>query len=601
MQLIIENAFVISFNANKKKLAAVFLSLIILLAIVVRTYHFEEWLYFKMDQARDALMIGNALENGPQYLPLLGPRAGATEVDSGYLRLGPAYYYMQYLTGLLPGATLPESNAFPDLFFSIAVLPLLYVFLRLYFSRFNALLVTAMYAFSFLIIEYSRFAWNPNPLPFFAILSFYALIRFFAETNKKKAMLWIALWSFALSVGMQLHFFGFFSLIGISGLMILWRWQVWNLATLKKMFTKNRLKAFAAFASVAMGIFLLVNSPFIISDVMRKGENSKNFVQALTSKPKKEPLSEKVSQNVSETFKYYCLLTTSECYKGEGFDKRNVSTSSAVMILLAAGLGIAAWQLVGKKEKSPVRKDFLFLVLTWFSVFFILSIPVASQIRPRFYIVVFAVPFILIAFVMRALQAKFGRNGLIASAILAAVIIGWNVKGTLAWFQEQKLAQNDDAIVQRTLILKTKDGVTLGQLQRAVDYMYSKHRDGAALYYYIKPEHVAPVKFLLFQKDHTLKFGTISKSAESDAQFFAITATGNELEAYVEKFGNNFTVLDQQRMGQITVTQLDIRGLQPKKESMFFNRNTGSSDRVFWKDVFGIPDKPSAIMIDGAE
>jgi hypothetical protein len=140
----------------KKYWVILTVTVIILLSFFVRFYHFDEWLYFKMDQSRDALLIGNAIDHGPGYLPLLGARAGATELAHGFLRLGPAYYYFQYLSGKISGSTYPSVFAYPDLFFSLAVIPLLYVFLRLYFSQRNALLVTTMYAFSFLIIQYSR-------------------------------------------------------------------------------------------------------------------------------------------------------------------------------------------------------------------------------------------------------------------------------------------------------------------------------------------------------------------------------------------------------------------------------------------------------------
>jgi len=60
-----------------------FLSLVLLGAFIVRFWNFAPWLYFEADQSRDAIIVKKAFEEGPGYLPLLGPRAAGT-----FLRLG---------------------------------------------------------------------------------------------------------------------------------------------------------------------------------------------------------------------------------------------------------------------------------------------------------------------------------------------------------------------------------------------------------------------------------------------------------------------------------------------------------------------------------
>lgn len=58
-------------NKVKKNWAVIVLFLIIAGAVFLRTYNFNDWLYFKMDQSRDALLINNVVENGPGYLPVM--------------------------------------------------------------------------------------------------------------------------------------------------------------------------------------------------------------------------------------------------------------------------------------------------------------------------------------------------------------------------------------------------------------------------------------------------------------------------------------------------------------------------------------------------
>ncbi len=183
----------------KKNWVSLVLLVVIAGGVFVRTYKFDDWLYFKMDQSRDAILMSKSINEGPQYLPLLGARAGAVKLKHGFLRLGPAFYYFEYVAGKLFNSTEPYVLAYPDLFFGILAIPMLFFLAKLYFSRLNSLLIATMYAFSFIIIQYSRFSWNPNALQFFLLLSFYGLLRMLNEPNEKKRRWWIALWAFAKS------------------------------------------------------------------------------------------------------------------------------------------------------------------------------------------------------------------------------------------------------------------------------------------------------------------------------------------------------------------------------------------------------------------
>jgi hypothetical protein len=566
----------------KKYWVILTVTVIILLSFFVRFYHFDEWLYFKMDQSRDALLIGNAIDHGPGYLPLLGARAGATELAHGFLRLGPAYYYFQYLSGKISGSTYPSVFAYPDLFFSLAVIPLLYVFLRLYFSQRNALLVTTMYAFSFLIIQYSRFAWNPNSLQFFIILAFYGLLQFLNEPRPTPKKWWLALFVFGVTIGSQLHFFGFFSLVEISGLLILFHARVWERGCLKSLVQKSALKQVASFLAVALSVFLVLYAPVIISDSMQGGQNTKNFFEALGSKAEKKPFLEKVKKDISENLNYYCLLTTSSCTDGDM--KAHALPIAASTFILIAGLAFAIRRL--RTELNPLSRDFLMLTLLWFAVFSILTLPVAFQLRPRFYIVVFALPFILLGFLYEFLEERFGRRAVVATALITIAILGLNIRGTLLWFQEMALAQQEVIDAKRTLILKNKDGVTLGQLQGVTDWMYARYQKGSQLYYYVKPEHERPIHFLLKQRDAKLPFTTMRIYENPNAQFFAVTPAKNGITPFTKKYQTQVEIVASEQFGQLMVFELRIPN-RVTKPAFKWKSSGGGEDRLYWKDVFG--------------
>ena len=77
------------------KLEIIFIIAIISLGIFLRIFHFSSWLHFEIDQAFDFDLVSPAVSNGPQNLHLLGPNVGG-----GLLRLGPAFYYLQYASAL---------------------------------------------------------------------------------------------------------------------------------------------------------------------------------------------------------------------------------------------------------------------------------------------------------------------------------------------------------------------------------------------------------------------------------------------------------------------------------------------------------------------
>lgn len=583
-------------NKEKKSkfLAGIILGLIVLSAFAVRFYNFHDWQYFKMDQGRDAQLVSHAINEGPGMLPLLGPRAGATDVDNGFLRLGPAYYYFQYISGVIFDSTDPKIFAYPDLFFSILAIIALYFFSHLYFSRNLSLLITVMYAFSFIVIEYSRFAWNPNPLQFFTLLVFFALLKFLNEVNERKKLGWLAVWTLSLAIGSQLHFFGFFVLTISSGLLILFHSQSWKKENFQTFLSAGFLKKMLLRAVVFLAVFSFIYTPVIVSDVMTKGENSKNFIQALSSKPSDKPLFSKIEKNITENTKYYCLITTSNCNVGKLKESAPSVIFTAILLIFGLVLCVRAF----RKESDLIRKDFLITIFILIGVFFVMTIPVSFDLRPRFFILVFAVPFILAGVIFDFFQEKWPQKSIYFIAILFAVIFGFNLVGIMEWFGEQKNSQIKNVEIERTLILKNKDGVTRGQLQKVVDFMYRSRKNNNEIHYYVKPEHVQPIKYLFMQiNDSELKYETLgSKPTENpDAQFFVVIPSDSKLSSMENKFGNKFKEVASEKSGQISVYEIFFEDRKTINE-LRINKKFKKTDRLFWKDVFG--GNGSGINID---
>ena len=247
----------------KKYQIAIILSLIIIVGIFLRTYHFSDWLFFQSDQSRDLNLVSHAVENGPGWLPLLGPKAGGT-----FLRLGPIFYYFLYLSGKIFGLSEPWKAAFPDLFFSVLTIPLFYFFLKEFFSKNWTLIITASYAVCFFAVQYSRFAWNPNSLPFFNLLFFYALLKFFDASDRRRMICWTIVTGISYAIASQLHFVCFFSFPIATLAIILFR----------KIILKYSVGQFFKYVPIVIAIFILFYIPMILSDMQADGNNAINFL-----------------------------------------------------------------------------------------------------------------------------------------------------------------------------------------------------------------------------------------------------------------------------------------------------------------------------------
>ena len=101
----------------------------------LRTYNFHDWLKFSNDQARDAFISSQAADKETAW-PLVGPymsySGDGDHVEENSFHLGPIYYYFQIVSAKIFG-NYADKLAYPDVFFGVLSILLLYAFLRIYF------------------------------------------------------------------------------------------------------------------------------------------------------------------------------------------------------------------------------------------------------------------------------------------------------------------------------------------------------------------------------------------------------------------------------------------------------------------------------------
>lgn len=373
----------------KKKwfFTAICLCAIVLVGLFLRIYNLDEWLYFQTDQSRDFNRVITAVEGGPEWLPLLGPKAGGT-----YLRLGPIFYYFGYISGLIFGIDSPTIMVFPDLLFSLLSIVLLFFFLKEFFSRNWSLILTAGYAVCLYGVEYSRFAWNPNSLPFFNLLFFFSIFKYFTEAVPKRKTVWAILSGIALAVASQLHFSSFLALPIALVVIILVR---------KFYFKNSENNNFLKLIWLVFLMILIIYIPPILSDIATQGNNTINFLASLGSKGSAFEFFFLLERDTVFISKFTALVTTGL------FDISSEWMFLAVLFFITS---LSAGIYFFKKETDKKRKFFLILIFIWLLAYFIMFFPMGKKLSARFFLPILPVAFVLwgiIGLVLKKIKFKF--------------------------------------------------------------------------------------------------------------------------------------------------------------------------------------------------
>jgi 4-amino-4-deoxy-L-arabinose transferase-like glycosyltransferase len=198
---------------------AFFLLVILLIAVFFRLYRISEYMTFLGDEGRDAIIVRRLLVDFDPIL--IGP---GTSIGNMYL--GPLYYYL-----IAPSLLLANfSPVGPSVF--IALLGIVTVFFIWYVARewfpvtfkgqslkgvnIAALVASGLYAISPVVITYSRSSWNPNIMPFFALLCIYSIWKVWypyakvsgGRATQSKRYLWLIALGISFAFVMQSHYLG---------------------------------------------------------------------------------------------------------------------------------------------------------------------------------------------------------------------------------------------------------------------------------------------------------------------------------------------------------------------------------------------------------
>ncbi len=564
--------------------------LIIILAVgfFLRAYHFSDWLHFELDQSRDAMVVDLALENGPGELPLLGPKAAGT-----YLRLGPAFYYFQYLGGLLFGQT-PQAMAYPIMIFSVLTIPLLYLFLRRIFDKWLSLGLAAVSSVSVFLVMYGRFAWNPNAIPFFLLLIFYSLLRSVDSDEKNKGR-WLIIGSAATAFAVQLHFLVFLSIPILAAVFLAIKrpsinWKSW---------------------AGAVAIFLFIYSPAILNDIETRGANTEEFFKAITEKSSKgenRTLADKVVRAYTESARGTLLvLSGQEQIEMPAFNfsknigslieikcsekcQKNVWLGIIAIVLYSVGIFLLVFRFI--REKNVVRKDVLLLTGIWLVLVSGLYVPIAFDLSPRFFLLLIPIIFLLFGLIIDYSSNYIKKKNILIVAVVMLLVV-LNLVSVKVRFSQLAGAINGRVETSADRILKENNRVTLEQQLAIADYLESFYREnGAIIYLNSEPFYRRSILYHIGRRSipyEDLRGAKVYRKGN----YFTAYVTNSSTDKKVGKYLNNFEIAEERQFGTLTVHRLipredmivaEEQAIKPTKKVRKAH-TPGVPERYTWNEV----------------
>jgi len=339
---------------------------VILVGIFLRFYRLEGFVTFLGDQGRDAIIIKRIITG--EHFPAIG-----APTSVGQVYLGPFYYYF-IAPWLLLFKFQPIGLAFGVAVYSSFYLLVNYFIVKELFNKRISLISTLFLSFSSVLIDFSRFSWNPNLLPLFVLLTIYFAIKSL-QTNKWHYFFLLGAF---LSFSIQLHYLALF-LIPAIGIIFL--------SSLYKKSVKQLISQFHNFL-ISVLSFIIFSSPLIIFDLRHNFLNSKLFLALFKSS------GTSFTSKINSFFDSFYYLN---------FYSFNINLNKFFIYVLLVFLFIILFTLI---KKSSNLKTFLL-------IFFITIVGMSlynGPKHPHYFGILFPLYFVIISYFLASLnQSSFGK------------------------------------------------------------------------------------------------------------------------------------------------------------------------------------------------
>lgn len=532
----------------KKNRHLLVLGLILLFSSAIHFWNFKSNLLFRADQARDAAYAREALEEGAGHLRLLGPKvdmaqiAGDENSRGDTLHLGPFYYYFQYFFAFIFQSAQPWVFAFPDVLMFILSIPLFYYLSRQFFSKKISLSATALFAFCFFNLMYSRFGWNPNQLFFWEILFVLSLFKMSESSTKKRGGWFIGLVASLLVIS-QLHFvaltgFSFFLVIFVPFLRL----------------SKIGLKYWLISSFLVVLFFL----PMVISDVKNDGDNAKRFWVALTRQETEHvSLSKKVEKTYSRFGEFFALSLVS-------YNEKEIEPIEKLGgIFFIVSIIFIILSIFGRKwlKLTDNQGMLSFIILLWAFCFFSVFLKIYGKLdNTRYFIAISPLVFLIVGFWLSFLDKfKWKKGGSILIFVVTFLLLFLNFQAIFSWYAG--LQKGDENFKYgRNLKLGPHDElITAGQIRAALGYMVEKAKVGNKLICFKNANYQYNVGFEYIGEINypEVSFGRFNAGdVYSNCEYFFIGRSYKGISEIENEILANFSIKDEKKFQALAVWNL---------------------------------------------
>lgn len=233
------------------------LIIIIITSAFFRLYRIGDYMEFLGDQGRDVVVVRNFLTKGD-------PIAIGPQTSIGNMYLGPWFYYL-IAPALLFANFSPIGPSVLVALLGIATTYLIYLLTKAIFDQKSGLFAALIFSISPVAIKYTSFSWNPNIMPFFAILFVYSIY------YVSKGRFWYLV---AASLSFIMCLNAHYLCLLLLPFAAIYCFQGWRL----NQYSKNIFKPLL----VAVLIFIISLAPQILFDIKHQGQNVKAIITFFT-------------------------------------------------------------------------------------------------------------------------------------------------------------------------------------------------------------------------------------------------------------------------------------------------------------------------------
>lgn len=374
---------------KKNRLEAFLLATILIFGAYFRLYRIDEYMTFLGDEGRDAIIVRRLLVDFD--LVLVGP---GTSIGNMYL--GPLYYYLMAPFLFLANFS-PVGPAVMIALLGIATIFFVWKIGREWFGKLVGITASLLYAISPTVIVYSKSSWNPNIMPFFALLCIYSIWKIW-KFNQLKCLVVLGI-SYAFVL--QSHYLG---LLLVPVLALFW------LLTVTRFTPKptNDFKRLIKYSVIGFGLFLMLMSPLVIFDSRHEWRNfsaiKRFFLERQTTVSARPWTAIPELSQVTDKMATRLVAGTNEAV--------GLPLGMVFLAILFASVVLMIYIIVTRKRFTETLSAY-FLLIIWIGVGLTGLALYKQEIYDHYYGFFFPAPFLLIGGVAGQIVHGVKRKGIL--------------------------------------------------------------------------------------------------------------------------------------------------------------------------------------------